>query len=411
MNRLFVRTAALVAIPLLASGLLTSCGKDPTPPSPPTDVAIVAGDQGMTVTWTMAPDVQYWLYYAPRTSISTSDWMGTDSKVLLNVTSPTVISGLTNGQIYSVTIDGRYNGGRAGSGSASVSATPQLAGATWTAGTSTGSDLRGIAYGATFVAAGLGGAMYSSADGKTWTALVSNTTSDLNAAVYGGIYVAAGAGGTVVTSSDAVTWTATTTGNAINALATNGAGFYVAVGAAGGTQYSSGGVTWSAVANGAIASPLYGATYGVVAGVTGLYVAVGGNGTIFTSTDGVNWTAQASPTASTLAGVAWGADPTGVTRFVAVGAAGTVITSTDGVTWTAATTPPPATTTLNAVTYGHQFIAVGNGGAIYASTDGLTWQSPTTNPATANLYAIAHNTTFPYGYAAVGAAGANLTAY
>ncbi|MGB7541925.1 MAG: fibronectin type III domain-containing protein [Burkholderiales bacterium] len=409
MKRIFACIAAVAAAALLAS-----CGNG-SPASPPTDVSVVAGDGSVTVSWTMASEVEYWLFYAPASSITTDNWTSLPgSQVRTSVTSPRLVTALTNGATYAFTVNGRYGHGPGGAGSPSLAAVPRLAGAAWTAGTSlAATNLRGVAYGAAYVAVGDAGTMFSSPDGITWTPQISNVTTDLNAAIYGGNYVAVGIGGVILQSSDSVTWTPRTspTPSSLNAVTTNGGGVYAAVGAAGTIITSSDTVTWTPAVSGITPNDLYAVTYG-----NGLYVAVGASGTLLTSADASNWTLQAvtPSTASALRGVAYGSATVGGTAtplFVAVGDAGTLVTSPDGVNWTLQS--PIGSSTLNAVTFGHQFIAVGNGGSIFTSVDGVTWPAATSvTPATSsNLYGVAHNATDPYGYSAVGAAGVNLSAF
>jgi predicted small lipoprotein YifL len=398
MKRLFAGVVAIVAVLVLAG-----CGGGGSSATPPTDVTVVPGDSYVTLSWTMAPGVDYWVFYAPTTAnltptnCATLPGCGTN----VNVVSPRVVSGLVNGVTYSFTLNGRTNGGPGGTGTPPVLAVPRIAGATWTVNPSIGSnDLRGVTHGTVFVAVGANGAMFSSADGATWTAQLASP--NLNAAVYGGgNYIAAGAGGVILVSSDAATWTQQTTGttNDLYALATNGVGIYVAVGANGTIIYNNGGGSWNAASTNPTSNALYGVTYG-----NGMFVAVGARGTLLTSSDGNTWQTVASNTTLDLKGVAFGAS-----TFVALGAAGALVTSTDGATWNSQT-PIPTNPALNALTYGRQFVAVGNGGVIFTSTDGLTWQ-PQTSGVSDNLYSVANftNSSSGVGYSAVGATGRNLS--
>jgi len=405
------RPLMLVAA-ILAGLLVAGCGSSGSSADAPASVVLVPGDGRITVTWPMASGVDYWLFYANSASISTSNWTTIPgSQSVLGATSPYVVTGLTNGAVYSFTLNGRTNGGPGGDATPSVSAIPRLAGtatpslpAPWTAGVALGAnDLRGVTWGTLFVAVGANGATYSSIDGTTWAALSFGVATNLNAAVYrGGVYLAAGDGGTMLYSTDAITWTPRTTGTAnnLNAIATN-SGLFVAVGAKGTIVYSGDGVTWTGAANSATANDLYAVTaYG-----NSFWIAVGANGTLVTSTDGSTWKSVTSNTALDLKGVTSGVSTaTSAALFVAVGANGTLITSPDAATWTAQTALGP--NTLSAVTYGTQFIAVGANGSIFTSTDGTTWAGqPSTTSS--NLNAIVHA---PYSYSVVGAAGVNLLA-
>jgi len=406
------RPLALVAA-ILAGLLVAGCGGNGSGNSadPPANVVALAGDGRITVTWPMESGVDYWMFYANATSISTSNWTTIPgSKLVIGAASPFVASGLSNGAVYSFTLNGRTNGGPGGPGTPSVSAIPRLAGtvtaglpAPWTPGALLGAnDLRGVTFGTVFVAVGANGAAFSSIDGTTWTALNSAVASNLNAAVYRGVYLAAGDGGTMLYSIDTIIWTPQNTGTAnnLNAIATN-SGRFVAVGANGTIVSSVDGINWVAAANSATTNDLF----AVTAFSNSLWIAVGANGTLVTSADGSTWTAAASNTAFDLKGVASGVSTaTNATLFVAVGANGTLITSPDAATWTEQSAI--GTNTLAAVTYGTQFIAVGAKGSIFTSTDGTTWadQPSTTN---SNLNAIVHA---PFSYSVVGAAGVNLLA-
>src|ERR1700712_4347941 len=96
---------ALLSAAMVATFLLFGCGvigDKGNSASPPTDVAVVPGDGNITVTWTMQPGVEYWLFYGPTSFISTTNW--TDPSVggqaIRGAVSPTVLPGLTNGAIY-----------------------------------------------------------------------------------------------------------------------------------------------------------------------------------------------------------------------------------------------------------------------------------------------------------------------
>jgi len=426
MRRLLVLVAAI-----LAGLLVAGCGSSGHSADPPASVVAVAGDGIVTVSWPMASGVDYWLFYANSTSISTSNWTAiAGSKSVLGATSPYVVTGLVNGALYSFTLNGRTDGGPGGEGTLSVSAIPRLAGtatatlpAPWTApAVSTvpvTSDLRGVMWGTTLVAVGAGGVMYSSPDGVTWTAITSPVTSNLNAAAYStGIYAAVGDSGAMLYSTDAITWTPRVTGTTqnLNGIGAGG-GRFVAVGAGGTIISSTDGINWTTAASSGTVTT--NDLYAVTSNGSGLWIAVGKNGTLLTSTDGSanTWTSVSSNTVLTLKGITYGTNATtGALVYVAVGASGALVTSPDAVTWTAQTAI--GTNTLSAVTSvtnslvqtcGTQFVAVGDSGTIFTSTDGTTWAAQPVPPSTtsSNLKAIVHAT---YSYSVVGSAGVNLLA-
>jgi photosystem II stability/assembly factor-like uncharacterized protein len=400
-------------IPALTIALfLQGClGNGGSPASVPANVTVVTGDSSATVSWDMLPGVNYWVYKAAGTNVTPENCISQpECYTTVNAVSPAVIGGLTNGTTYSFAVNGRSGGASGGPASASISVVPRLAGAVWSSGSQLGTnDLRGVAYGAatttllvnTYVAAGANGALFSSPNGTTWTALTNPLpTANFNAVAYGGgKFVVAGAGGVLLLSSDAVTWTQKTspTTNDLYAVTGNSGGGFVAVGANGTILSSSDGASWVTVLSGTT-NNLYGAMYG-----NGRYVVVGAGGTLLTSTDGVNWQTIAALTSQDLKGAAYGASTLyNVNTYVAVGAGGVLETSTDGVTWKLQA--PIPSLMLNAVAYGHQFISVDNNGDIFTSIDGISWQLQsfvTSLP----IYAITHSL---YTYSAVGGSGGNF---
>ncbi len=393
--------------------------------SPPNNVVVEAKDSRVVVTWDMVPNVQYWVWKVAGTVGITPQTCSSMPlcTTAINVSSPATISGLVNGQPYSFTINGRINGGPGGQGSPAVSATPRMAGATWSTGTALGiNSFRGVAYGAMFVTVGDGGASYSSTDGKTWTALTSGTPQTLNAVNYDNAhskYLGVGAAGTLIAltpATSATNWSLLTTSptpNALYALANNTTGFTVATGANGTIITSGDGATWADnTATSGTTRNLYGVAFGYDStNARNVFVAVGAAGTVIYSADGVNWTAATSVTPNDLKSVSYGL-AAGV--FVAVGANGTVLTSPNGITWTAqpaASTTIPATTLLNSVTFsvGRRFVAVANDGKIFYSeygSAGTIWTQVTPQPTLSPLYAITTGGLFDYS--AVGSAGQNL---
>jgi len=409
----------------LAAIFLGGCfGSGGSSASPPSNVAVAAKDSRVVVTWDMQPGVQYWIWKAAGTGVTPKTCSSLPQcTTSINVTSPATISGLINGVTYSFSINSRINGGPGGEGSPAVSATPRLAGATWTAGSALGSsNLRGVTYGAMFVAVGDGGASQSSTDGKIWTPLTPATSAGLNAVKYDSAhakYLSVGTSGAVIALTPATSGTvwsalASPTGNTLYALANNGTGLTVSTGASGTIITTSDGSSWTAATSipaAASGKALYGVAYGYSTATLGnIFVAVGQSGIVLYSTDGLNWTAATPGTSSyDLKGVTYGA---AAAVFVAVGSNGTVLTSPDGITWTPQiSTTIPASTLLNSVTFsaGRRFVAVADDGNIFYSeysSVGTIWTQVTPQVTTTPLYGIATGALFDYS--AVGAAGLNL---
>ena len=408
-----MKTLASLTMVVVLSFVMAACGSGGKSASPPAGgITVVARDRSAIVSWAPDSGVDYWLFFATSSDLtSTNANTLPGGKIVPHVSSPVTVSGLTNGTTYYFTMNGRTGVGPGGSEAAVVSATPRLAGNSWSAGTAAGTnDLRAVAFGAQFSAVGANGVIFSSANGGiTWTSISPVVASNLNALIYSGGYVAAGAAGVVLTSSDGQTWNIQNSGttNSLSALASNGATTVVAVGGNGTIINGVNAVTWTASTSGTTQN-LNGVTYG-----NGVFVAVGAAGVLLSSADGITWTPVTSGTPLDLNGIVFVSAASlalnGITssigEFVAVGAAGTIVTSPDGVTWT-----PQAkigTNNLTAVTFGTQFVAVGSGGVIFSSLDGVTW-TPVTSGTGSNLTAVISGNN---GYVTVGALGTNLTAY
>lgn len=406
---------------LLVAVASVACGGASTAPTP-SGLTTVEGETTVTVTWTMDSGVEYWLYVAPTSVAPTNNssmhgWFGlTGGQVLMKVSSPYVVTGLTNGTSYAFSVNGRISGGPGGPGAPTVNATPRLAGSSWTLGTpvapvATPPNFNSLTLGASYVAAGNTGALYSSTNGTSWTAITAitpPTTNNLNGASYLGTYKVVGDLGVIYTSSDAVTWTQRSSGTTKNlyAIASNGLNLNlnVAVGEGGTILTSADGVAWTERTSNT-ANHLYAVTFSSYN--SGTWIAVGEGGTIVTSADGVTWT-NTGHAGVDLRGVASGLNASNsAITLVAVGASGTALSSTNSTTWTSQTLTGVGTNTMNAVTYGTQFVSVGNGGMRYVSTDGTTWTQATTSATTADLMAVVRGS---LSYVAVGAVGTNLLA-
>lgn len=395
---------------LAITALLNGCGSKSSSADAPPDFKAVAGDSSVTITWTAAPEVEYWVFYAKGSNVTSSNWLSLGGAAVTKVTSPYTLGGLVNGTTYSFTMNGRKNGGPGGTGAPTQVLTPRLAGASWVTGAPLGTArLNGVGATATSnVAVGAGGAIFSIATGAVAVTQTNpSAPADLNAIANGGLGLAAiGNAGTVIFTTDALTWTTKTSGTVADlyALATPATGAFAAFGAAGTLITSSDASTWISATSGTTKN-LYAGVYGGAR-----YVAVGAEGTLITSTDGTTWQTIAVNTTRDLRAVGFaavvttsGTTTTTTNTYVALGAAGTLLTSTDGLAWTLRT--PISTSNINAVVFGGQFVAVGANGAIFTSADGIAWQAQTSG-TTNELAAITRTST---GYVAVGAAGTYLT--
>jgi hypothetical protein len=175
-----------------------------------------------------------------------------------------------------------------------------------------------------FIGAGLGGKIYQSADGLSWTQRNSGTPKNLYCIVNGGgLTIAVGDGGTIQTSSTGAIWTSRNSGSSL---------------------------------------PLYGVAY-----ANGLFVVIGQSGTVLTSPDGISWTGQDSGQLTNLLSVTYGS-----AGFVAVGPGGTILTSPDGINWTKQN--PGTLASFESVTFGNgYYLVVGDGAVAMTSPDGVNW--------------------------------------
>ena len=378
-----IRTALLA----LASALiLVACGggSSSTPPPPEGGISLTNGDGQVTLTWKETPGVEYWIFAAPNSpNLSLSNWLAsTGSTYRLNVTSPFVVTGLSNGTPYSFFITGRTNSGPGGDATPTVTATPRLAGVEWIGGANLNTGTKtGLTYGSyvdtasnslkyTYLAVGNEGRMARASTIDTWTSLTPVVNSNLNAATFGfAKFIAVGDAGKIIYSSDTKTWTQATSNSAqnLNAVVANGS-IAVAVGNNGTIMTTKDAVPSSA--------HLYGLTFTV----SGTWMAVGAGGTVLTSADGATWTAQASGSTADLKAV--GALATylnGATTYtyVVAGQNGTILKSSDLLAWTTQTAN--TTANFNDLSSLGQFTLVGSNGTVLTSTDGTTWTRQTTN--------------------------------
>jgi len=389
---------------VLASALLlAACGGNSTsstPPPPAGGLSVVAGDSQVTLSWKETPGVEYWIFAAPNNpDLVLSNWLATaGSTYRLKVTSPYVVTGLSNGTPYSFLMTGRINNGPGGDATPTVSATPRFAGSEWTSSSTlnTGTP-SGLTYGGyadiatntvqyTYLAVGNGGAIYRSADLNTWTAISPIVNVNLHAVEYGlAKFLAVGAEGTILYSADSNIWKQTTkiTPQNLNAISTKGS-LTIAVGDNGAIVTSKDDITWTMATSVPTSANLYGITYTRA----GNWVTVGSGGTILTSSDGLTWTAQKSGSSADLKGVGSITSFTNnltSNQFIVVGANGTILSSPDAVSWTAQSANTQAN--FNALSSTNQFLAIGSGGTVVSSLDGITWKSQASQ-STANLISL-----------------------
>lgn len=400
------RSVRLKLVTVVASLVMAGCGGGGSSAAPPAaGLSLDPGDGQVTVRWAADAGVEYWLGYLAATTVSLV--FGSPHTWVLNVSSPYVVSGLTNGTTYAFSVNGRTDGGPGGVGTPSVATVPRPGGVNWnTKGAIGTTALRAVAYdsSANYVAVGSAGAIYRGTDGANWTKVTTGPNVDFRAEVHTlSKFIAVGTGGQVYYSTDIATWTAGTSGtsNALNAVAGNGS-LAVAVGDNGTIRYSADGATWTAAASVPTSNHLNGVSYAA----SGVWFAMGDNGTLLTSSDGSTWTAQTSGTSANLRAAATLLNT--VYTYVVVGDAGTVLKSADGVTWTRTTLNPAVNLSRVVVpTTNSQFLAVGAAGSAFTSPDGITWTARSTGTS-ANLSGLV---TAQVQYVAVGDAGVNLNSH
>lgn len=369
------RFLSAVVAALLAAGLLIGCGgASRATAEPPTGgLSATPGEGSVTLTWNATPGVEYWLVYAAAPSISATPTPTINHAWVQGLTSPFVITGLTNGVTYSFAMNGRFSGGAGGPSTPSVSAVPRSAGGEWTLDTTTSGAqmastdrVTGMAFDgyANFMSVSNTGATYKGTPGTSgsmvWTAATTFPAYSFKAVTYANVtdgFVAVGAGG-YCRAIDTSSPVCTTTSQTWNSVASNGAQTVI-VGNGGQILHSdSVGGAWLAGT---------GATGNLngVAFIGTNWFAVGAAGAIYKSSDAISWTSVA------VTGGPLGALK-GLASFgnfvIAVGEGGTVGISTDaGLTWTAQA-PIVGAPVLNAVLCSYnQILVIANNGNVYTS--------------------------------------------
>jgi len=316
-------------------------------------------------------------------------------------------------------------------------------GVTWTAQVSgTANNLQDIAWnGSQFVAVGSGtsGQVLTSPDGIAWTtrAVVSAYLNLASVAWNGSVFAAVDSLAAVYTSANGVTWTRVYVGNRTPYSIASDGNQFVVVGSS--VIYTSpDGTAWSVAEEGGNLGQILGISWDgnqflaagssrvftspdagtwtqqnidtrskalrTIIGNGSLFVAAGDAGIILNSPDAVAWTLQSSGEFDHLSGIVWSGS-----QFVAVGQE-RILTSPDAVSWTPHDqgTPPPWTNSASLFAIASNdnlFVAVGALGAVITSPDGVTW-TPGTSDSTEYLLSIAWDGS---QFVAVGWAGTVLT--
>ncbi|MBB5192963.1 hypothetical protein HNQ50_003717 [Silvimonas terrae] len=405
MNKLFNWVAIAGTCALLAA---CNAGDSSSSGQPaPSGFKVLPADGAAIVLWDQQLGVNYWLFGGQTSALTVANVLSQpESKLINGVTSPYVVTSLTNGSVYSFLMNANTGSSKAGPATAAISVVPVASGYTWTNGSAmSAANIYGQTFNAgTYLAVGAGGSALTSTDGTTWVPQSTTTTQDLYAATYttalADVYVAVGANGTIVTSPDGVTWTLQPTSGVstanLRAIAQNGS-YYVAVGDNGTVMTSTNAYDWTLQT-----PPTTKNIYGITWDATNLtFYAVGQGGLLMSSTDGWQWTTLTNSNTADLYSIA-----TGNSVYVAVGANGTILQSTDAATWT----PQTSSTTENlySVTYGSQFVAVGGAGvALNGTTTGNSWTASNAQTSS-DLRSLSFDY---YRLLALGTGGTNTLSY
>ncbi|MBP6507537.1 MAG: exo-alpha-sialidase, partial [Opitutaceae bacterium] len=211
-----------------------------------------------------------------------------------------------------------------------------------------------------------------------------------------GSYVAAGTGGTIATSADGVNWTKVTLSSGESFLT------MVGVGQDGSTTYvlTGGGVILKSTDNITFSRTIALATAGGIANqglpalrvIDGKLYVGGGSGTstggvILSSSDGLNFTSVSSGHYDILDIIKQGS------TYYAVGGNGTIRTSSDGVSWATQTQTTPFTNAIRNISYlNGLFIITGSNDMVRTSATGAadSWSAQTTGFSGGQLYGAAY---------------------
>lgn len=455
------RSRAVALATLTSLALLAGCGSssNDNKPDAPTGLKVIPGDGQVTITWddqSATSDLRYWLFKAQAENATRDDYRKyPEATIIAPVTSPYILSGLTNGLPYSFFMNATHGNGPAGGETPTVgNIIPRQSGSVWTTNVAAGAgNLNHVsfAYGR-FLAVGDSGAVQvgtvSWATGTpvlTWAsagtvpALVG--TASTQPKLYGASYNSTtprtvvvgdvdGSGKAAIWTSDGSStnyldqWVARTsnTTSALHGVALGSVGF-VAVGDGGAVSISADGVTWTAyrltvdtAANTANnASDRYTASASATADpsinlksisvLNGTYYAVGDNGWIITSSDGISWRKHAvtSSAPANLTSVTYGYYNEAI--YLAVGNNGKVYRNTDPSTLAWEEVSVAGMGDMKSVARGSRFMAVGTGSQAWVSSNGRDWVATSTS---ANENSVLW---YSGGYIAVGEGGNVVTSY
>lgn len=343
--------------------------------------------------WGKDTSYSYTLYYAAAPDITPANYLSKPQGTkLVSVSSPLVLSGLTNGTTYTfvlVASKGQYNSAP----SASISGTPNPVGTNWNTLFKTsrymGSPISAFD-GSLYIPST--GAILSSMDGSNWAASLVGTNLTSNPAddqygTAGSIsriargnsrIVAVGASGAILAGPDLDHLVLKSSGVGSKLYwVTFGGGRFVAVGSKGAITTSLDGETWT-VAQSGVSSTIRSVEY-----LTGKFFAVGDSG-IIGSVDGSTWQSVYSSTGNTLSEIVYGDG-----KYVAVGW-GILLNSSDGIAWNAV---GGLTNQFSTVAYGNgRFVAASLYGNAFTSVDGSSWSpvvfAPQPNCATCTNQAV-----------------------
>ncbi len=396
---------------LLASAL-AACGNDGDSAPPPTNVTAVPGDGRIVLSWDTEPGVEYWIFGAADPGVTVDNWIGLPASFsVIRGRSPQPVCALENGTEFWATVNARTGTAGGGPGSPAVSATPRLAGETWTT-TTLGTSVNALGFGliehcrtvnavtdtdrpATghFIAVGDAASIFTSLDGVNWTkqAVDPSFTADLHAVdVYtrrpGDLrnleqtWLAVGVETATLRSYNGVDWVASAApipGSRTLRSLTHRFSTFVGVGDGGRIAVTSDTTTWIERESPTTENLNY------VTHNNGSLLAVGDNGTLLMSGDSNGWGRIDIGTTAHLRGAAWGNNNTNpgnggdeeIETWVVVGDGGTVARSlNNGRNWELQVLP--GAPNLVGVGYTTAFIAVDDAGGVWRSIDGASWSGP-----------------------------------